>query len=298
MKKKIITSLFITAILTGCSTNNYDGLAVVNVSNSGCSQMTRNEGDINHSTLKLTRDGNVIQGVLNNYMVNCVHGDIIVNCDQEGQDLSIVVSDLNNGRDGIGATCLCPVNIYFTIQNTEGELFHVALDKKDLGEVSFKNHSVVEIDIKSLEQAHEEGFDYSERLSEIATNPMEYHPEEMPEDKPRLELIYNASEHTIYGIYWYFHMPCNYTKFDMTMDTDVDGALVFKINTDGVYSSNCDCYSQIIFKMTNAQKEEYNIKVNPHKVSQKDSNAIGLEETIYDFEGIIKKDTKTSIILK
>ena len=159
MKKRLITLLFITAILAGCSTNNYDGLEVVNVSNSGCNQMTRNEGDINHSTLKLTHDGNVIQGVLNNYAVNCVHGDLIVNCSQEGQILSIAVSDLNSGRDGINATCICPVNIYFTIQNTEGELFHVTLNKKDLGEVSFKNHSVVEIDIESLEQAFEEGFD-------------------------------------------------------------------------------------------------------------------------------------------
>lgn len=297
MKKRLITSLFITAILVGCSTNNYDGLAVVNVSNSGCNQMTRNEGDMNHSTLKLTRNGSIIQGVLNNYAVNCVHGDLIVNCSQEGQNLSIAVSDPNSGSDGVSTTCICPVNICFTIQNTEGDLFHVTLDKKYLGEVSFKNHSVVEIDIESLEQAYEEGFDYSECLSETVTTPMDYHPEGIPEDRPRLELTYNANMHSIYGTYWYFHMPCDYTKFDMLMDTDADGTLVFKISTDGIYSSSCDSYAQIIFKMTNAQKEEYHVKVNPHKVFIKDSNGVEYEKTVYDYEGIIKKDDHACIIL-
>ena len=297
MKKSLFASLLVVVIFTSCSTNNYDGLAVVNVSNSGCNQMTRSEGDINHSTLKLTRDGNVILGVLNNYNVNCEHGDLIVNCSQEGQDLSIAVNDINSGKDGVSSICICPVTIYFTIQNTEGESFHVTLDKKDLGEVSFKNHSIVEIDTESLEQAYEEGFDYSERLSEIVTFPMEYHPEEIPEDKPRLELSYNSNTHTIFGVYWYFQMPRNYTKFDMVMDTDVDGTLVFKISTDGIYSSSYESYSQIIFNMINAQKEEYHVKVNPHKVFIIDSDGIEHENTVCDYEGIIKKDEHACIIL-
>lgn len=298
MKKELITSLVIAAMLTSCSTNNYDGLMVSNVSNTGCNLTTRSEGDINHSTLKLIRDGNIIQGVLSNYTVSCNHGDLIVNCSQEGQNLLIAVSDLNSGKDGVSTNCNCPVNIYFSIENTEGESFHVTLDKKDLGEVSFKNHSIVEIDRETLEQAYEGGFDYSERLSEIVTTPMKYLPEEQPWDKPRLELSYNAEMHTIRGIYWYYRMPCDYTKFDMVMDTDVDGTLVFKINTDGIYSSSCENYSQIIFKMLNAQKEEYRVKINPHKVYMKDSNGTEHEITVYDYEGIIRKDDHESILLK
>lgn len=297
MKKKLIITLFITVILTGCSTNNYDGLVVANVSNTGCNLTTRSEGDINHSTLKLTRDGNIIQGVLCNYLVNCGHGDLIVNCSQEGQHLSINVNDHNSGKDGVSTNCICPVNIYFSIQNTEGESFHVSLNNKDLGKVSFKDHNVVEIDRETLEQAYEEGFDYRERLSEIITTPMAYLPEEIPEDKPRLELTYNADVHTIYGIYWYYRMPCDYTKFDMVMDTDEDGTLVFKINTNGVYGSNCEHYSQIIFKMINAQKEEYHIKINPHKDYIKDSNGTEHEVTDYDYEGIVKEDDHVSVLL-
>ena len=297
MKKRFITSLVITAILISCSTNNYDGLMVVNTSNSECDLATRSEGDINHSTLKITQYGDIFHCVLSNYEVSCGHGDLIVKCRQEGQNLSIVVNDLNTRNDGVSTSCICPLNVYFTIQGAEGKSFHVILDQKDLGEVSFINHRVVEIDRVTLEQAYEEGFDYRERLSEVVTTPMKYLPEEMPWDKPRLELSYNADMHTIYGTYWYFRMPCDYTKFDMVMDTDIDGTLVFKINTNGDYSSTCESYSQIVFKMLNAQKDEYRVKINPHKDYIRDSDGNEHEITVYDYEGVIKKDESVTVRL-
>ena len=286
----------IAAVLTSCSSQNYDGLVVSNMSYTGCNQVTRSEGDVNHSTIKLTRDGTLIHVVLNNYKVNCSYGDLIVNCNQQGH-LSIAVNELNSRKNIVKSTCICPVNIYFSIENTKGELFHVYLDNKDLGEVSFKDHSVVEIDLLTHEQAYEEGFDYCERLSEVVTTPIKYLPEEMPWDKPRLELSYNAELHTIHGIYWYYRMPCDYTKFDMVMDTESDGTLVFKINTDGIYSSSCESYSQIIFKMLNAQKEDYRVKINPHIDYIKDADGTEHEITVYDYEGVIKKDDHESIQL-
>ena len=294
MKKYLF--LMIAAVLTGCSSQNYDGLVVSYMSYTGCNQVTRSEGDVNHSTIKLTRDGTLIHVVLNNYKVNCSYGDLIVNCNQQGH-LSIAVNELNSRKNIVKSTCICPVNIYFSIENTKGELFHVYLDNKDLGEVSFKDHSVVEIDLLTHEQAYEEGFDYCERLSEVVTTPIKYLPEEMPWDKPRLELSYNAELHTIHGIYWYYRMPCDYTKFDMVMDTESDGTLVFKINTDGIYSSSCESYSQIIFKMLNAQKEEYRVKINPHIDYIKDADGTEHEITVYDYEGVIKQDGHESIQL-
>ena len=44
MKKYLY--ILIAAVLTGCSSNNYDGLLVFNLSNTGCNQATRSEGDL------------------------------------------------------------------------------------------------------------------------------------------------------------------------------------------------------------------------------------------------------------
>ena len=294
MKKYLF--IIIAVVLTGCSANNYDGLVVSKMSNTRCNQATRSDGDLSHSTIKLTRDGNIIHVVLSNYLINCKYDDLIVNCSQQGH-LSIAINKLHDGKDGVSGTCLCPVNIYFSIENTKGDSFHVVLDYKDLGEVSFKDHSVVEIDLLTHEQAYEEGFDYSERFAGILTTPMDNYPEEQLRERPRLELSYNAGSHTIQGIYRFYRMPCYFTKFDMVMDTETDGTLVFKFDTNGIYSSSCESYSQIIFKMLNAQKEEYRVKINPHIDYIKDSDGTEHEITVYDYEGVIKQDGHESIQL-
>ena len=294
MKKYLF--IIIAVVLTGCSSQNYDGLVVSKMSNTRCNQATRSDGDLSHSTIKLTRDGNIIHVVLSNYLINCKYDDLIVNCSQQGH-LSIAINKLHDGKDGVSGTCLCPVNIYFSIENTKGDSFHVVLDYKDLGEVSFKDHSVVEIDLLTHEQAYEEGFDYSERFAGILTTPMDYYPGEEPREKPRLELSYNAEAHTIQGFYRFYRMPCYSTKFDMVMDTETDGTLVFKFDTNGYYGSDCESYSQIIFYMVNAQKEEYRVKINPHIDYIKDSDGTEHEITIYDYEGVLKKDDHESILL-
>lgn len=295
MKKYLF--LMIAAVLTGCSSQNYDGLLVSNMSNTRCNEATRSEGDINHSTIKLTRDGDLIHVALNNYPVNCNYGDLMVDCSQQGY-LSIAVNKLNDRKDGISGACVCPVNIYFSIENVKGESFHVYLDYTDLGEVSFKNHSIVEVDILTREQAYEEGFDYRERFTGITVTPLEYLPEEMPWDKPRLVLSYNVDLHVIYGTYWYYRMPCYSTQFDMVMDTEADGTLVFRFDTNGRYSPDCGTYSQILFNMINAQKEEYRVKVNPHKVLIKNADGTEDETIVYDYEGVLKKGDRETILLQ
>ena len=127
---------------------------------------------------------------------------------------------------------------------------------------------------------------------------MDNYPEEQLRERPRLELSYNAGSHTIQGIYRFYRMPCYFTKFDMVMDTETDGTLVFKFDTNGYYGSDCESYSQIIFYMVNAQKEEYRVKINPHKVFTKNSDGSEDEAVVYDYEGIIQKDDHKSILLK
>lgn len=295
MKKYLF--LMIAAVLTGCSSQNYDGLVASNMSYTGCNQETRSDGNINHSTIKLTRDGDLIHVALNNYPVNCSHRNLMVNCNQQGH-LSIAINELNSGTAIVKGICLCPVNIYFSIENVKGESFHVLLDNKDLGEVSFKDHSIVEVDILTREQAYEEGFDYSERFAGILTTPMDYYPGEEPREKPRLELSYNAGSHTIQGFYRFYRMPCYSTKFDMLMDTETDGTLVFKFDTNGYYGSDCGTYSQILFNMINAQKEEYRVKVNPHKVLIKNADGTEDETIVYDYEGVLKKGDRETILLQ
>ena len=150
-KMRIITAMLLGVLMTGCSTSKIDGIAVGNVSNSECLQKdrTRGEGDetLAPTTLILTREGDNIVGELRNYRVECLHYDLIVSCKQEGSELAITVSeDMPKGNgDKISVNCLCPVNIYFTIYDIEGDLFHVNVGWRDFGNASFKEGNRVEL---------------------------------------------------------------------------------------------------------------------------------------------------------
>ena len=150
-KMKIIAVMFLGVLLTGCSTSKIDGIAVGNVSNTECllKDRTRGESDgpLAPTTLILTREGENIVGELRNYRVECHHYDLIVSCKQEGSELAITVSeDLPKGNgDIISGNCLCPVNIYFTIYDIEGDLFHVKVGWRDFGNASFKEGNRVEM---------------------------------------------------------------------------------------------------------------------------------------------------------
>lgn len=295
-KKNLMIASLIASMLAACSTNN--GLYVGDVSNTACTRTRSGNvvGIIDNPTLKLTKEGSTIAGLLKNYEVVCSSSkDVVVKCSQEGSLLQIEAYE--NPVDGIRPTCVCPVNVYFTLYDTEGDRFRVKLNNEELGEVSFANHSIVEIDRRTLRQAYEEGFDFSESLGETSIYPSEYRPDLMPYDKPRLELSYTGELHQLYGRYWYYRMPCNYQKFDVVMDIESDGTLVFRLDTDGQYSADCDNRAQVTFSMINAQKDSYRIKVNPHTVTVVGEDGQMHEQTICDYEGELKKDEHISIPL-
>ena len=149
--KKFIFVMFLGVLMTGCSTSKVDGLAVGQVSNTECQQLSRTRADEGNvyapTTLILTREGDHIVGELRNYHVNCHHRDLIVSCKQEGPELTIEVKEEEPKGDGdiSRSACDCSVNVYFTIYDIEGDLFHVNLGWRDFGNASFKEGNRVEL---------------------------------------------------------------------------------------------------------------------------------------------------------
>ena len=146
-----LTMLFLLALLTGCSTAE-SGVSVGNVHNTECSssstrsiQAGSDEGEdvpeIPRLAIKLTRQGNSVSGEFTNYKIPCSHGDLYVDCQQTAQKLDINVREKKRNMSGNVKTCICWVNIYFM----EGDTFQLSLDGRNLGEISFKESNVVEI---------------------------------------------------------------------------------------------------------------------------------------------------------
>jgi len=127
---------------------------VGDVSNTDCASRTRSEGNIGNPRLKLTRFDGGLYGELINCEVNCAYGKVNVICEEDGQKLSIFVDE---GNGDIWADCICHINIYFTIYNALQEEYQLLFRGTDVGTVSFKEYSVVEIDLETLEQTYGDG---------------------------------------------------------------------------------------------------------------------------------------------
>ncbi len=154
MKKTCFLTLISMMLLTGCSTSE-NGVSVGEVYNSDCSlPLTRSayadgdERDFSEDyrmVIKLTREGNTISGEIVNYIVNCHHGELYVDCQQTGKKLDVNIRERILDPNGISSTCDCWVNIYFTLYNVEGDTFLLTLDGREMGEISFKESNIVEI---------------------------------------------------------------------------------------------------------------------------------------------------------
>ena len=150
-------------MLSACS-YTYEGLSVGNVTNSDCLDNTRSaeslsEGNTTRRSsragdnsipsyrLRLTRKLRVIKGELPYYPVCCNPQYVKVECRQEGDNLYLQVLDGSENTES-GSTCVCHVNIGFTLYGIEGSEFHVVLERhgslEDLGVASFKNQSTVD----------------------------------------------------------------------------------------------------------------------------------------------------------
>ena len=127
---------------------------VGDISNTECADRARGASNYECQTIKLTRFEGGLYGELINCEVNCAYGKVNVICEEDGQKLSIFVDE---GNGDIWADCICHINIYFTIYNALQEEYQLLFRGTDVGTVSFKEYSVVEIDLETLEQTYGDG---------------------------------------------------------------------------------------------------------------------------------------------
>ena len=92
-KLSIRIAMLMIAIMGIVNVTLADDIMVGDVSNSDCSMTTRAEGIAGHTTLKLTRSEIGLVGELRNFAVNCGYGDVKVLCEEDGDNLTIVIDD-------------------------------------------------------------------------------------------------------------------------------------------------------------------------------------------------------------
>ena len=297
MKKLYQLFLIVTVtMLTACSTSQ-TGVYVGNFSNSECLNKTR-APYANTCKLKLTRSGNDISGELLGYNANCMHGKLSVECEQQGSRLSINVRETFDEEGALIANCVCPINIYFTVYNVEGEQYQVYLDDDCLGVASFKEHSIVQFDTYTHDVAYEEGFEYTPILQDFSIYENDYlDPDGVNETELRLDL---NTEYIIGGVYDNFYLPCNAQQVEVKMDIDDDGTLIILPlvdgkTTDGKPTGDCIRRATIHFQIYNAIKDCYHVKVNPHEVIVKNVDGTEHVETVCDFEGDLKRGVPVEV---
>ena len=287
MKKLYQLMLIATAtILASCSTTQ-TGLSVGNMKNTECGNTTRS-GYCHTPKIKLQRDGMNIHVTLTDYLINCGHPELYMDCRQEGKRLEMNVKI--KGDDGIRNLCACGINIYYTMYDVEGDTFQLFLDDRDLGTVSFKEHSIIYIDALTLDQAYEDGFDY--QLELFGYNFYEWNQPDYTFNTYQINMWFNKNSRTLGGQALNFFLPCNAKNMEVKMDVEEDGTLVFTPLADGKPCDgrqSTDCYRRayISFDVVNALKDSYHIKWNPHTSVVTEADGTAHEVTTYDYEGDI-----------
>lgn len=237
-----------------------DEVTVDDVSNSECLDRTRGESVMGRPMLKLTRFENGLYCEWNNVTVNCAYGDISVICQEEGQNLSINLHD--DRTEGVATACLCHINVYFTIYNALKDEYQITLGGRNIGTVSFREHSVVEIDLETLEQAYEEGFDYPLQV-EYVDSPDEFTDRIKPDwDLSQSLFICNYGDCRMHFVYQNYVLPCEYSYLDVEAGLDLDGTLVINILTDGIPGKNCKRIADLSFFLINVLKDSYHLRLN------------------------------------
>ena len=259
----LLKATMLVAALTVTTAQNTvlaeDEVTVGDVSNTKCGNRTRAESIMGHQTLKLTRFESGLFGELNNCQVNCAYGKVNVICNENGQDLSIAVDE---GTGDLLADCICQINIYFTIFNALKDEYQLKVRGRDIGTVSFKEHSVVEIDLETLEQAYEEGFDYPVKAQYFW--PYEITDYINPDyDKSKsLNLSYYSGDQRLSCTFRNYALPCDYSILDVQAGLNQDSTLVLNVLTDGIPEKNCNRLAHLYFEIVNILKDSYHLRLN------------------------------------
>lgn len=261
------------------------------VVNTECVKRTRAEGIIGNPTLKLTREGRNIYCELTDYEVNCAYGDIQVFCKEKGNKLNITV---DQGLDEIAVLCSCPINIYFSIFDTSKDEYQLTLDGKEIGIASFKEHSVVLIDLRTLEIAHEEGFEYPLKAIDFYANETV-----LNTDLDPCMLFCNYRDlHYLSCSFKNFRLLEGYTYLNATAELDEDGTLMITILSDGSPSTDYNHFANLSFGIVNYEEKPYHLKVcqTIGKMNE-DGQFVGEQtQTLYEGEVNISLDSDIQFI--
>ena len=281
----LFRAVMLMALLMGTATlcvaqDDNSEVTVGDVSNTACADHTRSESVMGRPTLKLTRSESGLYGELANYEVNCAYGDVNVICQENGQKLDIGV-DMGYGDEF--ANCLCHINIYFTLCNALNDEYQLTLNGRDIGTVSFKEHSVVEIDLLTLEQAYEEGFEYPVEATYFwpyeITNSVGHHPDY---DFSQSLNIYTYEKNKLSCVYMNYILPCDYNYLDAQARLDQDGTLVINVLTDGIPDKDCKRVAHLNFDIVNILRDSYHLRLNHTVMAGSNS-----ETTVCLYEGDI-----------
>jgi len=148
-KRHIIAVCLLILVIgrvVSCSSSESSDIFIGRQSNSECDRSTRGLDAKETPVLKLTRDGDNIRAVLQNYEVYCIYDDLKVTCEAEDKLINIKLSDLEP------TDCKCRINIYFTIYNAWENSYQLSLNGKLLGMISFQDSQVVQINLDTLNQ--------------------------------------------------------------------------------------------------------------------------------------------------
>lgn len=299
-----------TMMLAACSST--DPLVqyakdVDNLTNTKCGAPTRAALE-ESAKMKLTRTGKDINCELIDYGMPCDmawEGGFYVDCRMEEGKMKVNFYETTHPE--LGRTCMCYINIYFTVRDVEEDEFMLMLRDKEVGMVSFKEHSTVYIDLWSNDMSYDKDFDYKPVLTKFnyyEETSADYINDEgftygLPE---RYFSISSANDHLnkSIGIYYSnFALPCEMTKLDMVMDEEEDGTLVLRFVTDhGQIDSSdkpgCDRMGFMSARIHNPPKECH-LKVNPHTVKTTGEDGVERDETVYDYDGLYKFGDKIRI---
>ncbi len=252
--------MLMIAIMGTVNATLADDITVGDVSNTDCSWRTRTEGVIGHTILKLTRSDIGLVGELKDYHVNCGYDDVNVYCEEDGQNLTIVIDD---GAGEHLADCTCPINIYFTLFNAMQDEFQLKVrgrSEKNVGAISLKGHTMVEIDLTTLVILYDEGFEYHLKMENFhASNITD---DGNPKDVSQKLIISHDSETVFNCAYEKFVLPLDYSYLDVNLTLDDDSTLVINVLTDGIPDKNGKRTGGLYFNIVNTFRDAYHLQVN------------------------------------
>ena len=146
MIKYLAVALFVCGLLSCSSTDSLIG----DVSLSKClntRSFNQEESDSItecHELVKLTRGERDVYCEWCNFWINCMTSDVIVDCEKEDGKMVIRYSQVY--KDGIGATCSCPVTLYFTIRDAAQDRFMLVIRDRTY-EVDFNGGGTATLDL-------------------------------------------------------------------------------------------------------------------------------------------------------